>query len=649
MVAEDAQGRPLLPRTRKTRAILAILALSAPRPVMRLQLVGLLWSRRGTEQGRASLRQAIHELQDGFGTRFASLLTVDRNYLALKTDDVWVDAQHAVLASPSQPDVLSLFQRPLLEDLVGLDPAFDQWLDVERTRILRVARVIGEGVLTACSDPVQQIAAARQLLTIDPGHEGAWRAIIRSEVEQGDRMAALAAYEQCCSALAERALGQPSAETEELVLRVRGLHAPEERSVSDAWDTASVVPSRRLSPIEPTGLRLGVTTPRTIGAAPADELATGLAEEIITGLSRFRWISCIPASGSDVLVGERPPGARPRRRPNFDFLLDGTIQRSDDRIRIMVRLHDMRAAGAVMWARRFDHPLADTLTVQENLAAAIVAQLDPELLIHEAERSAARNHADPSAHELVLRAIPSIYRLERGGFQAAGELLEAAIGGNPRSSVAHAWYAYWHLFLVGQGWAPDPIAASARAVDLAERAVTLDPGDARALTLAGHVRGFLGRRPEEATILHDRALALNPNLALAWCFSGLSSAYRGDLDDAEMRMLRATRLSPSDPHLFFFDMALTMPYFLRGDYARAVEIGRRAIELNPGFSSAYKGQLAALGHLGRSRETGDVLSRLLAIEPRFSVKGAMERSPLQRPGDLARYKEGLLLAGAPKE
>jgi TolB-like protein/Flp pilus assembly protein TadD len=380
---------------------------------------------------------------------------------------------------------------------------------------------------------------------------------------------------------------------------------------------------------------------------PADDLAAGLAEEIITGLSRFRWISCIPASSSDVSTGERS-SARRERPPDYDFKLDGTIQRTHDRVRIMARLHDMHASGSVVWARRFDHAVADAMTVQENLGAAIVAQIDPELLIHVAERNAARNHADPTAHDLVLRAIPSIYRLDHGGFNAAGELLEAAIVANPRSSVAHAWFAYWHLFLVGQGWAQDPNAASTRAVDLAERAVTLDPGDARALTLAGHVRGFLGRRPEEATTLHDRALALNPNLALAWCFSGLAKAYRGDYDEAEKCILRAVRLSPSDPHLFFFDMALTMPYLLRGDYATAAEIGRRAIELNPGFSSSYKGQLAALGHLGWQREAGEALSRLLVIEPRFSVAGAIARSPMQIPADIARYAEGLRLAGVPE-
>jgi tetratricopeptide (TPR) repeat protein len=211
--------------------------------------------------------------------------------------------------------------------------------------------------------------------------------------------------------------------------------------------------------------------------------------------------------------------------------------------------------------------------------------------------------------------------------------------------VAHGWLAYWNLLYVGQGWAEDPVESSAEAARLAERAVMLDPGDARALTLAGHVRGFLGKHPEEASALHERAIALNPNLAIAWCFSGLAHFYLGRHEEALRRVSQAIRLSPSDPHVFFFDMTLIMPYLMSGDCANALEAGRRAIELNPLFSSAYKGYLAALGWARRTREAREVLDRLLALEPQFSVEAAVKRSPLTRPEDIARYAEGLRLAG----
>jgi tetratricopeptide (TPR) repeat protein len=173
----------------------------------------------------------------------------------------------------------------------------------------------------------------------------------------------------------------------------------------------------------------------------------------------------------------------------------------------------------------------------------------------------------------------------------------------------------------------------------------LDPGDARAMTLAGHVRGFLSRHPEEAIALHERAIALNPNLAIAWCFSGLAYVYSGNHDEGLRRINQARRLSPSDPHVFFFDTALLIAHTQLGDYASAVDAGRRATELNPLFSSAQKSYLAALGLMGRPREAAEVLGRLLELEPRFSVQDAVLRSPFTQPDDLELYAEGLRRAG----
>ena len=184
--------------------------------------------------------------------------------------------------------------------------------------------------------------------------------------------------------------------------------------------------------------------------------------------------------------------------------------------------------------------------------------------------------------------------------------------------------------------------------NLAERAVTLTPHDPRALTVAGHVRGFLCKRPRDALDLHQRALALNPNLALAWCFAGLAHCYLGHHDEASRSIAHAVELSPSDPHLFFFGMAQTMPHMLRGEYEVAANIGRWALGLNPWFTSAYKGYLAALGHLGELDRAAEVRDRLLELEPGFTVQAAIARSPIGRPQDLKRYADGLRLAGLPE-
>ncbi|HEY1411421.1 MAG TPA: BTAD domain-containing putative transcriptional regulator, partial [Rhodopila sp.] len=483
----------------------------------------------------------------------------------------------------------------------------------------------------------------------------AWGTIIRCHAEQGDTAAALASYERCRSILAEKSDARPSSEIEDLVGRIRA-HRPFGNR-SEALAAPPPVPSRPIGPRDRTTLRLRVMPFRPIGEERDDGLGVGLAEEISAGLSRFRWISCLSATlwscgppaprAAGGVLADTGDGGWPGIEA--DLLLDGTIQRGGGRVRIIVRLVDMRCGGEIIWATRFDRVMTDTLALQDELGAAIVAQVDPELMRHEGRRHAAAGAHDMTAQDLLLQALPSIYRMERDGFLAARRLLEMSLRVEPGSSVVHGWLAYWNLLYVGQGWADDPAAATAEAARLAERAVMLDPSDARALTLAGHVRGFLGRCPEEANALHERAIALNPNLALAWCFSGLAHSYLGRHAEALRRINVASRLSPSDPHGFFFDMALIMPNLMSGDYPGAIEAGRRAVELNPLFSSAYKGYLSALGQMDRTREAAEVRRRLLLLEPGFSVREATARSPLVRPEDIARYAEGLRRAGLPEE
>jgi DNA-binding SARP family transcriptional activator len=630
MQARDAAGRSVLPRSRKTRAVLAVLALAGPGQVLRTRLTALLWSRRENEQARASLRQSVHELRAALGPRIGALLRADRNHLLLLDDGLQVDARVLATATASQPEGLELFRRTLLDDLTGLDSAFDHWLEFERQRLTRHARSVADAVLAAQNEAGATVDAAERLLYIDPVHEGAWQALIGARVDQGDRAEARLAYDRCAAILADAGLA-PSRATEELAR------------------CASHVRSRTASDLqardETRGIRLSVLPPRVVDGDRLDALALGLAEEITAALLRFRWISCVDGTLLTTIGDLGKPVGHAWQHLDLDFLLDSTLQRSGKRIRIIVRLLDVRAGGNVAWARCFDRELDDVLTLQSEIAAETAAQIDPELLIREAERLVAGRLDDPTAYDFILRAIPAIYRLESSTFQAAGDMLATALAIEPGNAAAHAWWAYWHVLLVGQGWARDPLSAVRRAGELAERAVTLDRGDARALALVGHVRGFLYKRPEEACALHERAISLNPNLPLAWGFSGVANGYLGRHEEAIAQITHAQHLSPHDPHAFFFDMALMLPHLLCGEFETVVTLGRRAIELNPSFSSTYKGYLAALGHLNRDDETARIRARLLVLEPSFSVRDAVDRSPMMRPKDLALYAEGLRRAG----
>jgi len=286
--------------------------------------------------------------------------------------------------------------------------------------------------------------------------------------------------------------------------------------------------------------------------------------------------------------------------------------------------------------------------LQDEIASETVARIDPELLMREGQRAAGRAPSSVTAYDRVLGAIPAIYRLEPTSFRAAGTALAEAVALDPEYAAAHAWWACWHMFLVGQNWATNPELAMERAGELAERAIALDSADARGFAIAGHVRAFLHHQVHTAIGLHERALSLNPNLPLAWTLSGLSYAYAGQQDEAIRRVHRAQALSPFDPHAFFNDMALMLPHLLRGEYEQVLELGRRAIALNPALTSTYKVALAAEGHLGRDTEAAVLRARMLHMEPGFTISGTVARTPLLRPQDMALYAEGLRRAGIPE-
>jgi DNA-binding SARP family transcriptional activator/TolB-like protein len=841
MTIEDSGGTDYRPRSRKTRAIVAILTLTAPKSWLRSHLTALLWSRRGTEQGRASLRQAVHELQGSLGSTWNRILTAERHSLAFNLENVTVDALEAAGAGASKTVFLRLFEDGFLEELDGLDPAFDAWLSKERRRLVALARIGGEAFLEESHPREEIILTARSLLRLDPGNGVAWRALIEAHIQASDRAAARFACEQWAEAMGLGADATPPPEMVAYLSRIRfgsERHGPDfrrhgvmedvqrpagpiaegfvpngvtdsasdwggsssqsrsrhdagagdiakeahpdeispdrvaetaimpdrvaetvivpERAMQDRampfrltpggatrdrfspdrepanrvaeaivlpdgngtardrampnvvapnWGmprrmmpdgispnaglatgvmenrivpgrptpgeqvTGVVAPRRTGGPIEATEtrtaaansltggperrpsrstLRLGIREMRVIGPNVDDALSVGLAEEVTTALSRFRWISCVSGSSLAAIAGDTADANVRWSELDLDLLLDGTIQYGGDRVRITVRLLDMHAGEAVIWANRFDHDASDTLTVQDRVASAIVAQVDPLLLMREGERAATRNQRGVTASDLVLQAVPAIYRMDRLSFHAAGELLEAALRAEPTHTDALAWFAYWHLFLVGQGWTDEPDAATRRAGELADTAVAMAPNDARALTLASHVRAFLLKRPAEAAVLHDRAISLNPNLAIAWCFSGFALSYLGDHQTSLVRMEKAIELSPSDPHLFFFQAAIIMPHLLLGQYQEAAAAGRKAIELNPWFSSAFKGCLSALGHLGPGKEAASVLARLLKLEPNFAVQDAVRRSPMTVAADIERYADGLRRAGLPE-
>jgi DNA-binding SARP family transcriptional activator len=633
MEASTASGLSVLPSGRKTRALLAMLALADPRPLLRARLAELLWSHRPEVQARASLRQEIHRLTEALAPFCSAVLRTTRDHLALKAGAIATDVGELYRPLPADRALSQLPTGILLEGLEGTDPAFDVWLAAERERLGDHVRGLAEARLNDQTSPEATIAAARQLIAIDRAHEGAWRALMRAHAARGERAMAIEAYERCCAALSASVDAGPSAETDRLLAEIRGTCPSATRPTGKRRGRGPRVGVRPLAPIG--------------GAEP--QLAIGIAEEITAALARFPDFCVVssPALGQGGAPGRDEEAFR--HSLQLDLLLEGTLQRADSRVRALFRLLDLRDGDEVVWTRRFDGVSEDPLSLQDEIAAGVAAELDPVIMLLEARRARLNDIVDQSASDLLLRALPTIVRLEHGPFHEAGELLASAVAREPANAAAHSWYALWHWFWVGQGWAPFPAAALARSSALAERAIQLDKGDARSLAIAAHIRASVQRRACEAMTLFERAFLLNPNLAMTSALSGLALARIGDAAEAERHLERYKSLSPFDPWAFFFDTGFVITSLLRRDHARAAALGRHVSEMNPGFSDALKPYLAALGHLGRREEAALVRRRLLAIEPCFTIARFLGASPFDSPADTEHIAEGLGLAGVPAD
>jgi DNA-binding SARP family transcriptional activator/TolB-like protein len=651
MGAWTVSGESILPAGRRTRALLAVIALAGPRPISRGWLASLFWNRRAQGTGRTPLSLEARSLAEALAPADATLLIATRDHLSFRPGTVWTDAWEVMRATADQPSSLSLLDGELLDGLDGISRAFDIWLKQERERLRDRARDVAETILLARREPDSVILAARRLLLIDPVHEGSWRALMSAYAERGEHQIALRAYERCRTLLSDRLDAVPSADTQALQAEIRHRMAarpdnpvpqrPRETGFAAADGTPHAGGQRSR-----TWPHVGVPPMRCIALSPRESfLGVSLAHEISLALSRFYRVTVAAPDALARFAGNPGDEAAMRRTFGIDYLLDGTIQRERDNLRVSLRLFDLRADNLIVWAERFDRAGHDPRAAQTEIAAEAVARVEPELQLIESLRGPPRPPAELTANNLLHLTAPAMTRMDREGFMGAAQYFERAVAQEPDFCDAHAWYAFWHVLLVSQGWSAEPRQALNRGRELADRAVALNPSAVRALTIAGLVRAQQGRPPAESAAFYDRALELNPNLAMTWAMSAVTCANLGDIDEAERRYGTYKMLSPRHRLAFIFDAFFAPINVIKRDYRAAISMGHTLMQLNPAFSAGYKPHLAALGHLGRHQEAASVLRRLLAIEPNFTKERFLQTTLMSCKEDREHFVEGLTLAG----
>jgi len=343
------------------------------------------------------------------------------------------------------------------------------------------------------------------------------------------------------------------------------------------------------------------------GDPEQDYFADGMVVEIVAALSRIRSIFVIASASSLSLKGKGLSPEAAARQLGVRFVLEGSVRKAGDRVRIAVQLIDT-AQGAQIWTDRFDDTLEDVFALQDRVALAAAGRIEPTVLKAEIQRAAARPTANMGSYDLYLRSLALSLTYKKSSLLQALDLLGRAIALDPDFATAMVSAASCHYLIDSFGWADDPAATRRVSLDLAQRALKAAPDDSLVLaTAAGPILRFKDDLAG-ATALVERALALNPGSARAWLYSGMMRLRGGDLDHAVESFETSMRLDPVGPTRMAQLTLLAQTRFQQRRFDEAVSLLQEVAEqAEP--PNVFAHLAASYGYLGRTEAAKEALAK----------------------------------------
>jgi adenylate cyclase len=380
------------------------------------------------------------------------------------------------------------------------------------------------------------------------------------------------------------------------------------------------------------------------GDREQDYFADGMVEDIITGLSRIKWIFVIARNSSFAYRGKAMDVKQIGRELGVRYVLEGSVRRSGDRVRMTSQLIDA-GTGAHIWADQYDRALDDIFAVQDELTSSVVGVIEPTVRKAEIERARRKRPDSLDAYDLYLRALPFAFKAMPQEADKALTLLTRAIELQPDYAAAHAMIAWCHEQRYLRGGLQEEVKQAA--LHHARTAIAVGGDDAAALATAGFVIAVVEYDYETATAAFDRSFSLSISSALALGFSSIVRAWQGDDATAIDHAERAIRLSPFDPLLYVPYIGLAYAHFAAGRFEEAAVAAARASQSNPQFIMPYALRAAALANLGRYKEATAVADALRELEPELTVSTAIRSARFANPDKNAELADALVLAGLP--
>ncbi len=678
VTADGREAGSLLTQPRRL-ALLAYLAAATPQgPHRRDTLLALFWPELDQEHARAALRQSLHVLRSALGAD--AMVSRGDEEIGLDFERIWCDvAAFARAIDGGQTEqALDLYRGNLLEGFFISDaPEFERWLESERARLSGVAARTARTLAESCErrgDLSTAVQWARRAIGLAPNDEGLLRQLIAVLDRNGDRAGALQAYEQFAQYLAEEYEAEPAAETKALLaaVRARETAAPvtlTTPSLADPTPLAVAAPSPRgrrgaIAAVVPLAAlvlliagrwlwdrtaggraelmttdrrRLAVLPLKNIGTDARDAyVAEGITDELIATLSQISGLRVLAGGAVQRYAAPSVSSADIARHLGVGTLLEGTVGRQGERLRVHLELIDSRTQEN-LWSHTYDERLQDARTVQREVARSVADKLQVPLLATEQAQLGRRTTPNATAYDLYLRGLYESHRESRAATDSAIALLERATTADPQFAASYSALAYAYTeklfdYDSDRRW-------EERAYVAIQKTLALDPDLADAYLARGKLTWTLANHFPHARAIQDmkRALALNPNLATAHYWLGAVYMHIGLLDKALQELRLAVNLDPSVPE--------APPRIARVHwYEQRFDTALVEFERMPGWEDEHA---LVLDHLGRTDEALRLLQQAEGRGPREPADIASARAViLARRGERARVTQQIAVAVA---
>jgi TolB-like protein/Tfp pilus assembly protein PilF len=377
------------------------------------------------------------------------------------------------------------------------------------------------------------------------------------------------------------------------------------------------------------------------GDSEQEYFSDGITEDIITALSRLRWFFVIARNSTFVYKSHAANVKQVGRELGVRYLLEGSVRKSGQRVRITSQLMDAMT-GNHIWAERYDRELTDIFALQDEITASVTAAIEPKLIAAEGRRVETRSIDDLDAWDMVARAMSHFWKLNAVESAASIGILRLAVQRHPNYGPAHSMLAFILLVSTAVGWIQDQ-GERDYADRLTRRAVELDESDPWAHMAAGYL-ALVRRATSEAIEHFQTALELNPNFAAAHGYVGWAQVYDGQSEEALSHFEQSMRMSPRDPLHGFFFAGISAGHYLAGRYTEAVQFARQAVKLRPGILGGHRILCASLAQAGQIEEAKAAMATLRQLHPEISIAWIKQSVPYTAE-PMLKFLEGLRKAG----